>query len=98
MTYPELLGFVRETWGREALKRNGSCVKALWKKWGARNTEAMVKGAALLGWPDLRTINSADGLGRRMALAKFWAQENTRPPKMPERLLSIFQRLGKSTV
>ncbi len=89
MSYGALMQFVREKWGRENLGRNGSILKALWKKWPEREVEAMVRGAALLGWKDLRTVNSAEGLGRRMAMAKYWETENRKPAKLPERVKSI---------
>lgn len=95
MSYGSLMQFVRERWGREALTMNGSIVKALWKKWGERDTEAMVKGAAALGWQDLRAVNSRDGLGRRMAMAKFWETENRQPAQQSlESLGASFKRLG----
>ena len=86
--------FVRETWGRENLPRNGSIVKALWKRWPERDVEAMVRGAAALGWQDLRTVNSADGLGRRMAMARYWQEQQKHPTKLPERVRAILRSLG----
>jgi len=85
--------FVREQWGREALMLNGSIVKALWKKWPEREVEAMVKGAAALGWQDLRTINSKDGLGRRMAIARYWQSEHHQKPQL-ESLAAVLKRKG----
>ncbi len=94
MRYGALMQFVRERWGREALKLNGSIVKALWKKWGERETEAMVKGAAALGWQDLRAVNSRDGLGRRMAMARYWKDQQQHSAKLPERVKVILWKMA----
>lgn len=76
MTYPEMLGYVRERWGRANLPRNGSIVKQLWKRYGPNEVEVMVKGAALLGWQDLRGLWSKEGIGRRWATQKYWESQN----------------------
>ena len=81
MTYGELLGFVRERWGRPALPRNGSIVKQLWKRYGPSEVEVMVKGAALLGWKDLRGLWSKEGIGRRWAQTAYWNREKRAPAK-----------------
>ena len=53
----------------------------------------MVKGAAALGWQDLRTINSKDGLGRRMAIARYWQSEHHQKPQL-ESLAAVLKRKG----
>lgn len=91
MTFGQLMAFVRVSFPSDPA-RNGSIVKALLRKWGERDVEAMVKGAALLGWRDLRAINSADGVGRRWSQAAFWSHENT-AARPRERLEGIGQVL-----
>lgn len=84
--------FVRETWGPENAQRNGSILKALVKRWPERDVEAMIRGAALLGWQDLRAVNSAEGLGRRMAQAAYWQQANRAPSgKLPKQVGQILR-------
>lgn len=91
-----LMAFVRTTWGAEHAPRNGSIVKQLWRKWGERDVEAMVRGAALLGWADLRAINAKEGLGRRMAIARYWQEENApRKAKLPDAVKSILRAMSE---
>lgn len=96
MTYPELLGLVRETWGREALPQNGSIVKALVRKYGLDDVEVMVRGAKQLGWTGLLGLNAAEGIGRRWAQAAWWAQENQNPHarQQVESLGALFKARG----
>src|SRR5690242_18700154 len=55
VSFGQLMAFVRASFPSD-VARNGSVVKQLWKKWSPQDVEAMVKGAALLGWRDLRAI------------------------------------------
>jgi hypothetical protein len=84
---------VRETWGRENLPRNGSITKRLVKKFGVQEAEYMIRGAALLGWKDLRGLYSKEGIGRRWALTAWWHRQKRAPADL-ERLGAAFKRLG----
>jgi hypothetical protein len=95
VSYGTLMGFVRERWGRDAMARNGSIVKALFKRWPEPEVEAMVRGAALLGWQDLRAIYAAEGVGRRWAMAAYWNQENRKKTVVPESVKAIFRSMGQ---
>ena len=85
--------FVRVRFGSD-VHRNGSIVKQLVKKHGARQVNAMVQGAALLGWQDLRSLNSVEGIGRQWAQAAYWQHQNHGDWHPPEALRAIFKRLG----
>ena len=63
------------------MPRNGSIVKQLWKRYGPSEVEVMVKGAALLGWKDLRGLWSKEGIGRRWAQTAYWNREKRAPAK-----------------
>lgn len=90
MTFGQLMGFVRENFPGD-VKRNGSILKALLKRWGAIEVEYMVRGAAKLGWKDLRALHSKEDVGRRVALQAFWADQKRE--KAPEALKAIFRRM-----
>lgn len=77
------------------MPRNGSIVKALFKRWPERDVEAMVRGAALLGWQDLRAIYAAEGVGRRWAMAAYWSRENKRDVVVPDSVKAIFRSMGQ---
>ena len=81
-------GRVEETW---SLARDASVVKQQLKKRSAGEVEAMIRGAHQLGWKDLRAINSADGLGRRIAVAAYWPAQNQRVGKLPEQVGAILK-------
>lgn len=66
---------------QEAFKKEANILKRLVTRYGTEEVERMMAGAKLLGWRSLLGLNSADGLGRRMALAKFWESENKRPAR-----------------
>lgn len=95
VTFGALMAFVRVSFPSDPA-RNGSVVKQLLKKWGPRDVEAMVKGAALLGWKDLRAINAADGVGRRWSQAAYWSHENTaaRPRERLEGIAQVLKARG----
>jgi len=79
MSYGQLMGWVRETWGSEMMKVNGSIVKALWRRYSAHEVEAMVKGAKLIGAESLRMVWAERGEGRRNALTAYYRSEQKRP-------------------
>lgn len=83
MSYGKLLGFVRETWGRENLPRNGSIVKALLRRFPEPEVEAMVRGAKILQFSDLRIINGEAGEGRRNCMSAYYRSQ-TKPQARTE--------------
>ena len=68
-------GRLCEAW---TVNRDASVVKRLFGQYGPRETEAMIRGAHLLGWQDLRGLASAAGVGRRWASSAWWQHENSR--------------------
>lgn len=91
LTFGQMMAVVRERWGRKDLPRNGSILKQLWKRYGPDEVEVMVRGAALLGWKDLRGLWSKEGIGRRWATTKYWESQNRAPAKVT--LESVAQTL-----
>jgi len=77
VTEGQLMALAREQFGDIPVRRRCSIVKQLTRKLGAEETGRLMEGARLLGWTDLRWLNSQDGKGRRMALAAYWHHENT---------------------
>lgn len=86
------MAFVREKFASDP-KRNGSILKQLWKRYGPSEVEVMVKGAALLGWKDLRGLWSKEGIGRRWAQTAYWNQQKKRAP-VPQALKDIFRSMA----
>jgi hypothetical protein len=80
MNFGQLMAFVRERFASDP-RRNGSILKQLWKRYGPQEVEVMVKGAALLGWKDLRGLWSKEGIGRRWAQTAYWNREKKAPAK-----------------
>ena len=76
MTHADLMGLARQHFPTLSMAQNGSIVKQLTRKLGAEETGRLMAGARLLGWTDLRWLNSQDGKGRRMAIARFWQEQN----------------------
>jgi hypothetical protein len=66
---------------QEAFKKEANILKRLVGRFGPLEVERMIQGAKMLGFKSLVGLNSADGLGRRLALAKFWESENKRPTR-----------------
>jgi len=73
----------------ELLKTECAILARLYRRFGAPDVERMLQGAMLMRWSSLTSLGSADGLGRRMALAAYWQREN----KAPDRLASVAQVL-----
>ena len=94
MTWPEWMGYLRQHFGREDLVRNASILKALLKKWRPDEVEVMVTGAQLLGWKSLLALNAAEGVGRRMAQARYWDSQKRAPGRTLESLGDIFRAKG----
>jgi len=87
------MAFVRERFASDP-KRNGSILRQLWKRYGPSEVEVMVKGAALLGWKDLRGLYSKEGIGRRWAQTAYWNREKRAPAKTLNALGDILQARG----
>jgi len=87
------MAFVRERFPSDP-KRNGSILRQLWKRYGPSEVEVMVKGAAQLGWKDLRGLYSKEGIGRRWAQSAYWNQEKRAPAKTLNSLGDIFKAKG----
>lgn len=75
----QLVGFALEHFPRAPRGETIGILKRLLARWPLGEVEAMVKGAARLGWESLRGINSAEGLGRRWARAAYWQTQNEAP-------------------
>lgn len=75
-------------------KHEAHILKRLVKQYGAPEVEKMLAGATLLGWHSLRSLGSAEGLGRRMAIQRYWQDQNKRPAKLPERVKAILRTMG----
>ena len=81
--------------GQQNFRKEAAVLKRLVTRFGTEDVERMMAGAKLLGWRSLLGLNSADGLGRRMALSKFWESENKKPARGTlESLGNAFKRLG----
>ena len=79
---------------QEAFRRECAILKRVVKKYGPLETERCLIGAQLLGWTSLRSLGSADGLGRRIASARFWDSQKG-AAKMPDRLKDIFREMAR---
>lgn len=78
---------------QEKFKTEARILARLVKQYGAPEVEKMLHGATLLGWNSLRSLGSAEGLGRRMAIKKYWDAEKRAPSRL-ESLGQTFKRLG----
>lgn len=70
---------------QDAFRKEARILQRLVKQFGPDDVERMLLGAQLLGWDSLKSLGSAEGLGRRWALSAFWQSEN----KQPDRLASV---------
>ena len=76
-------------------RKESNILKRLVQRFGPEETERMIQGAMLLHWHSLTSLGSADGLGRRMALAKFWQTQNTKPARQSlESLSAVLKARG----
>jgi hypothetical protein len=94
MTFGQLMGFVREAFPSDP-RRNGSVLKALVQRWGLAETEVLVRGAHLLGWRDLISLNAQAGIGRRWAHAAWFAAQNKRAAPYPARVRQILREASQ---
>ena len=76
---------------QEAFRKEAAILKRLVKKFGPQETERCLIGAQLMGWTSLRSLGSADGLGRRMASAAYWRHQEKHPAKLPDQLKTILR-------
>ena len=76
-----------------AFRKESNILKRLVKQFGPEETERFLRGALLLRWSSLTSLGSADGLGRRWALATFWQSENHQKPQL-ESLAAVLKRKG----
>lgn len=93
MTFGQLMQYVRENF-KSDVNRNGSMLRNLYRRFREDEVEAMVKGAKLLGWRDLRAIHAKDGLGRRWAMQRFWDGEKRAHPTTLKALGDILHQRG----
>jgi len=77
---------------QQKFRTEANILKRLVKQYGPEETERFLRGALLLGWRSLTSLGSADGLGRRMAVSRYWQTENTRKAPLPESLGSILRK------
>jgi hypothetical protein len=84
------MAFVRERFPSDP-KRNGSILRQLWKRYGPSEVEVMVKGAAQLGWKDLRGLYSKEGIGRRWASSAYWNTQKRAPGRLPESVRTVLK-------
>jgi len=77
---------------QESFKKQSNILKRLFTRYGPEETERFLRGALLLRWSSLTGLGSADGLGRRMALAAWWQSQNSRKANLPESLGSILRK------
>ena len=91
--WTRLVGLAVKICGQETFQKEAAILKRLVQKFGPLETERCLIGAQLMGWTSLRSLGSADGLGRRMASAKFWESEKRAPARL-ESLGAILRQKG----
>ena len=79
--------------GQEAFQREARILKRLVKNYGTERVEMMLGGARLLGWRSLRSLGSAEGLGRRMAETAYRHEQQRQNVKLPERVKRILREI-----
>lgn len=62
--------------GQQAFRMQANILKRLVLRYGGPDVEVMLKGAQQLGWKDLRSLGSKEGLGRRWAQEAYWQAHN----------------------
>ena len=76
---------------QEAFRRECAILKRVVKKYGPLETERCLIGAQLMGWTSLRSLGSAEGLGRRMASAAYWRHQEKHSAKLPDQLKTFLR-------
>ena len=79
--------------GQEPFRREVNILKRLVKAYGAERVEIMLSGAKALRWRSLKSLGSAEGLGRRMAEQAYWQAQNQRKPGLPESVKAILRQV-----
>lgn len=69
-------------------------LRRLVQVYGPVDVERMIAGARELGWHDLKSLGSKDGLGRRWALERYWQTQKGAPKKTLDALGDILQARG----
>lgn len=87
-----LVGFALEHFPHAPRGETLGLIKRLLARWPLTEVEAMVKGAARLGWKSLRGVSSQDGLGRRWAQAAYWQSQNA--AELPQSVRDIFRQFA----
>lgn len=81
--------------GQDAFRPEARILQRLVRAYGADRTEYMILGAQRIGWRSLRSLGSRDGLGRRLAEAAYWQNQNSRRTKQPQHIANIFAELTR---
>ena len=92
-TWRRLCGKAVALTGQTAFQHEARILQRLVRQFGPEETERMLEGARLLRWTTLRSLGSAEGLGRRWALERYW-QETNRAPSRLASLGDVLQRRG----
>jgi len=77
--------------GQEQFRKQANILRRLVKMYGPHDVEVMVKGAAQLGWKDLRGLYSKEGIGRRWAASAFWNSQKRAPGRLPESVRTVLK-------
>lgn len=94
VVWRRLCGLAVELVGsQDAFRRESAILKRLVRQYGGEDVERMIRGAKLLGWNSLKSLGSAEGLGRRMAIQQFWKAGKREAPA--ESVRDIFRRMGE---
>lgn len=94
-TWRSLCGKAVALCGNQAtFQAQARILKRLVQVYGPVDVERMIAGARELGWRDLKSLGSKDGLGRRWALEAFWQSEKRAPAKTLNSLGDIFKAKG----
>jgi len=79
---------------QQQFQQQARILKRLVQAYGPDEVERMIAGAQRLGWRDLKSLGSKEGLGRRWALEAFWQSEKRAPAKTLNALGDILQARG----
>jgi len=93
-SWRRLCGLAVQLCGSQAkFKTEANILKRLVQQFGPSETERFLRGAQLMRWTSLTSLGSADGLGRRMALSRYWQDYNKQPSQI-ESLAKSLKRMG----
>lgn len=95
MTWPQLCGLaVQLCGGQSGFQPQARILARLVKQFGAQDVERMIRGAMALGWRDLKSIGSKDGLGRRWSLERYWQDQKKTPVETLESVAQTLKARG----